>query len=123
MRPELAGNSEGKAVSLGKIAAVGLAAALVIGGCAVFFASANPDGLDSTILISEGNKELFSSATSDEIAGEEKDPVKWNAPMPDYALGDSNIGGVIALVIGIIVVLGLIFGAAVLARRSKEKKE
>ena len=123
VRPELAGNAEGKAVSLGKIAAAGLIAALVIGGCAVFFASSDPDGLDSTILISEGNKELLSDATSDEVAGEANDPVQWNAPMPDYALGDSNAGGVIALVIGIVVVLGLIFAAATLARKSREKKE
>ncbi|HJJ29324.1 MAG TPA: PDGLE domain-containing protein [Methanocorpusculum sp.] len=98
-------------------------AALVIGGCAVFFASSDPDGLDSTILISEGNKELLSDATSDEVAGEANDPVQWNAPMPDYALGDSNAGGVIALLIGIVVVLGLIFAAATLARKSREKKE
>ncbi|MDO5845568.1 MAG: PDGLE domain-containing protein [Methanocorpusculum sp.] len=94
-----------------KVVAVGIAAALVVGGCAVFFASSNPDGLDSTILISGGAKELFSPATTEDIKTAD-DPVGWSAPLPDYTLGDSALGAIIALVIGIFVALILIFVAA-----------
>lgn len=125
VRPDIAGNAEAKGVSLKKFLIVGLIAAVVIGGCAVFFASSNPDGLDSTFLISEGQKEIFAPATGDEVAGEENDPVQWNAPMPDYALDEEGTpaGGIIALVIGIVVALGAITAAAVLARRAGQKKE
>lgn len=111
VRPELAGNSEKSAVPMKTVVVVGIVAALIIGGCAVFFASSNPDGLDSTILISGGAKELFAPATSEDITTAD-DPVGWSAPMPDYTLGDSAIGAIIALVIGIFAALILIFVAA-----------
>ncbi|MDO5847703.1 MAG: PDGLE domain-containing protein, partial [Methanocorpusculum sp.] len=77
-------------MSAKKILVVGLIIALIIGGCAVFFASSNPDGLDSTFLVNEGQKEIFAPATGDEISGEANDPVQWNAPLPDYSLGEES---------------------------------
>lgn len=120
-RPELTGNTEKSSISLKKFLAIGIVIALVIGVGAVFFASANPDGLDSTFLVSEGQKEIFAPATGDEVAGEENDPIQWSAPMPDYALGDTPIGAIAALVIGIFAALVLILVAAKLVHRKSEQ--
>ena len=51
------GGGAGMTVNRGLIA-VGIAIALVIGVAAVFLASSDPDGLDSTALITQGQKEL-----------------------------------------------------------------
>lgn len=120
-RPELSGGDEKAGISLKKFLVIGLIVALVIGVGAVFLASSNPDGLDSTFLINENQKKIFSPSTGDELALEEKDPINWSAPMPDYALGDSALGAVIALVIGIFGALILIFVAAKLAGRKSGK--
>ncbi|HJJ95774.1 MAG TPA: PDGLE domain-containing protein [Methanocorpusculum sp.] len=97
--------------------------ALVIGCGAVFFASSNPDGLDSTFLVNEGQKQIFAPSTGDEIAGEELNPITWNAPLADYSLGDSKIGGIIALVIGIVAALAAILLVARAAYAAQTKKE
>ncbi len=120
VRPELTGNTDKAGVSLKKFLAVGLIAALVIGVGAVFFASSNPDGLDSTFLVNEGHKDIFAPATGDEIAGEANDPVQWNAPMPDYALGDSTAGAIAALIIGIFAALLIIFIAATIVHKKSK---
>ena len=123
VRPDLTGNTEKKPVSIKKFLVVGLIAALVIGGCAVFFASSNPDGLDSTFLVSEGQKEVFAPATGDEVTGEANDLVQWNAPLPDYSTGEESgpAGGLIALVIGLVVALGAIVAVALIATSGKQK--
>ncbi|MDO5843571.1 MAG: PDGLE domain-containing protein [Methanocorpusculum sp.] len=94
--------------------------AVVIGVGAVFFASSNPDGLDSTFLVNEGQKEIFAPATGDEVAGEANNPINWSAPMPDYALGDSPIGAIAALIIGIFAALAIILVAAKLVHKKSE---
>lgn len=123
VRPELTGDTEKKPVSIKKFVAIGLIIALVIGCGAVFFASSNPDGLDSTFLVNEGQKQIFAPSTGDEIAGEELNPITWNAPLADYSLGDSNIGGIIALVIGIVAALAAILLVARAAYAAQTKKE
>lgn len=110
IRPELTGNTEKKGVPLNKFLAAGLVVALVIGGAAVFLASGDPDGLDSTLLVGGGAKDLFSPPHG-EIA-EAHDPVGWVSPMPDYVLGGEDVGGLIALVIGIFTALIIILAAA-----------
>lgn len=123
VRPELTGDTEKKPVSIKKFVAIGLIIALVIGCGAVFFASSNPDGLDSTFLVNEGQKQIFAPSTGDEIAGEELNPITWNAPLADYSLGDSKIGGIIALVIGILAALAAILLVARAAYAAQTKKE
>ena len=123
VRPELTGDTEKKPVSIKKFVAIGLIIALVIGCGAVFFASSNPDGLDSTFLVNEGQKQIFAPSTGDEIAGEELNPITWNAPLADYSLGDSKIGGIIALVIGIVAALAAILLVARAAYAAQTKKE
>jgi len=120
VRPELTGDTTKKGVPIKNFLVVGLVIALLIGGCAVFFASSNPDGLDSTLLVSGGVKDIFSPATGEEIV-EAEDPIGWQAPMPDYSLGDSAIGGIIALIIGIFAALVIILMAAKIVYASSGK--
>jgi hypothetical protein len=121
VRPELTGDTTKQPVPMKKVLAAGLVIALIIGGSAVFFASSDPDGLDSTLLVSGGVKELFAPATGEEIA-EAEDPVGWSAPMPDYALGESTAGAIIALIIGIFAALVVILLAAKIVYSSSGKR-
>ncbi len=111
VRPELTGDTTKKAVPIKKFLVVGLVIALIIGGCAVLFASGDPDGLDSTLLVSGGVKEVFAPATGEEII-EAEDPIGWEAPMSDYPFGDSAAGGIITLIVGIFAALVIIVLAA-----------
>lgn len=120
VRPELTGDTTKTGVPIKSFLVVGLVIALIIGGCAVFFASSDPDGLDSTLLVSGGVKDVFAPATSDDIT-EAEDPIGWQAPMPDYALGDSAIGGIVALIIGIFAALVVILLAAKIVYASSGK--
>ncbi len=120
VRPELTGDTTKTGVPIKSFLVVGLVIALIIGGCAVFFASSDPDGLDSTLLVSGGVKDVFAPATSDDIT-EAEDPIGWQAPMPDYALGDSAVGGVVALIIGIFAALVVILLAAKIVYASSGK--
>ncbi len=121
VRPELAGNTEKKAMPVNKFLAIGLVIALVIGGAAVFLASGDPDGLDSTLLVSGGAKDIFAPAHGE--IEEAHDPVGWVSPMPDYVLGGEDAGaagGLIALVIGIAAALIVILVAARIVYKKSE---
>ena len=77
----------------------GLIIALIIAVLAPFLASSNPDGLES-------------SAESLEVPESE---AVYNAPLPDYAIPgmeENPLGGVVALIIGTIVVLLVVLGIA-----------
>ncbi len=95
----------------------GVIIALLIGVVAVFMASGDPDGLESTALVVQGQKEL--TGGTPENAEIEEDLVgkyTYTSPMPDYELGDDTgpLSDMIAIVIGTIlafvVVLGLAYG-------------
>lgn len=77
----------------------GIAIALIIAILAPFLASSNPDGLDST--------------AEKVMQNPETEPV-FESPLPDYTipfLGEDNpFGGVIALVLGTLLVLGIAYG-------------
>jgi len=80
-----------------KVIIFGLAIAFIVSVLAPFLASSNPDGLESAA-------ENFSSA-------EGKDYVKFDSPMPDYAIeGMDKAGEVAAIVIGTFVVAALAYG-------------
>jgi cobalt/nickel transport protein len=96
---------------------VGIVVALLIGVVAVFMASGDPDGLESTALVVQGQKELTGHTPEDaEIEEDLTGKFSYSSPMPDYSLGESmgSIGGLIAIVVGTIlaflVVLGLAYG-------------
>lgn len=94
--------------------AIGLVIALIIGVAAVFLASGDPDGLESTSLYVQGEKTLTSESPEDgdaEAIG--TGTFEYESPFPDYsweALG--KLGDIIALVLGIIIVFVLIMGVS-----------
>ncbi len=93
--------------------AVGLVLAIVIGVAAVFLASSDPDGLESTSFFVQGDKSLTGSSPEDgdaEAIG--SGTFAYEAPMPDYVLGDGtgSFGAIIAIIVGILVAFVLVFG-------------
>jgi len=115
-------SSEAKSKSLRTFLIVGLLIAMVIFCAAFFLASTNPDGLDSTFLVSEGQKEIFAPAIGDDVAGEENNPINWNAPIPDYAFGDSNLSKIIILLLGIVATITALVIIAKVAYTKQLKK-
>jgi cobalt/nickel transport protein len=86
----------------------GIAIALIIAILAPFLASSNPDGLDST--------------AEKVMQNPETEPV-FESPLPDYTipfLGEDNpFGGVIALILGTLLVLGIAYGLGVGLRKAR----
>ncbi len=84
----------------------GLAVALIIAVLAPFLASSNPDGLDST--------------AQKVMQNPETEPA-FDSPLSDYTipfLGEDNPwGGVIALVLGTLLVLGIAFGLGIVLKK------
>lgn len=92
---------------------IGLIIAVFIGVLAVFFASGDPDGLESTALMVQGDKTLTGPSPEDgypEAIG--TGASVYLSPFPDYSLGEGAgpLGGVVATVLGIIITLGLVLG-------------
>jgi cobalt/nickel transport protein len=103
----------------------GIIIALLIGGVAVFLASGDPDGLESTALVVQGQKQLTGATPTDaEIHEETAGRFSYSAPMPDYSLGEQmgSPGGIIAIVVGTIlaflIVLGLAYGLKLAGKSS-----
>jgi cobalt/nickel transport protein len=102
----------------------GIIIALVIGVLAVFLASGDPDGLESTALMVSGQKQLTG------VAPEEGNPeavgtgtFSYSAPMPDYSLGETmgHLGGVIAIIVGIFLTFAVVIGATWLVKHGGDK--
>jgi len=103
----------------------GLLISLLIGTIAVFLASSDPDGLESTALVVSGQKELTG------LSPEEGDPevigtgsYTYESPMPDYSLGEEmgSTGGIIAIVVGTIITMLIVMGASYAIRLSKNSQ-
>ena len=96
--------------------AAGILLALVIGVGAVFLASGDPDGLDSTALVVQGQKELTQPA----VPGAEVDvsalpgSFEYSAPFAEYTIGGSKLAdaGLMAAgtLVALVVVLGIVRG-------------
>jgi cobalt/nickel transport protein len=104
-----------------KFLVAGLLLALAISIIAVFLASGDPDGLDSTALIASGQKTLTAPATGDEVTVEAPGHFSYSSPMQDYSLGESwgPLGGIIAMVIGTILTFIVGIGLAFLLKKEK----
>jgi cobalt/nickel transport protein len=105
---------------------IGIAAALLIGIIAVFMASSDPDGLESTALMIQGQKTLTGPAAPDATIHENADGrFSYSAPLPDYSFGARSgpLGGIAAIVIGILLAFGLIFGISKLLVARKKAKQ
>lgn len=95
---------------------VGLVISLLVGCIAVFMASSDPDGFESTALVIQGDKTLTGAAPEDaEIHEMTEGRFSYESPMPDYALGEElgSAGGLVAILAGTILaflaVLGLVY--------------
>lgn len=87
----------------------GIAIALLISVLAPFLASSDPDGLESAA------EKVIDEARFSEM--EESAPFV-ESPMPDYAIeGQGKMGEVLAVVIGTLLVLGISFALAKLAKK------
>jgi cobalt/nickel transport protein len=105
---------------------IGLVIALIIGCIAVFAASSDPDGLESTALVIQGEKALTGDTPPDaEIAENLEGKFSYESLMPDYSLGEEwgTIGGIIAIVAGTIlaflVVIGLVYAVKMGAKTNQ----
>jgi len=93
----------------------GIIVALLIGGIAVFMASGDPDGLESTALVVQGQKDLTGHTPEDaEIHEVTEGRFSYTSPMPDYALGEEMgaTGGLIAIIVGTIIAFLVVLGLA-----------
>jgi cobalt/nickel transport protein len=104
----------------------GIIIALLIGVIAVFMASGDPDGLESTALVVQGQKTITGGTPETaEIHEETAGRFAYSSPMPDYSLGEDMgaLGGIIASVLGTIlaflVVLGLAYGIKMAGKPTK----
>jgi cobalt/nickel transport protein len=104
----------------------GVLIALLLGVLAVFLASGDPDGLESTALVVQGQKDLTGATPKNaEINEDLTGKFSYTAPLADYSLGDSMgaYGGVIAIVGGTIlaflVVLGFVYGIKIVRKPTK----
>lgn len=94
--------------------AAGLVLAVVVGVAAVFLASPDPDGLDSTALVTQGQKDLTGPAAEGAEVDESALPgsFEYAAPFADYTLGGSPIGDAALMVAGTLLALVAVLGLA-----------
>jgi cobalt/nickel transport protein len=107
---------------------IGIAVAIMIGILAVFFASGDPDGLESTALMIQGQKTLTGGTPPDaEIHEDTAGKFAYESPMPDYSLGEKfgPLGGIVAIIAGTLLAFGLVIGISKLlvARKKAQQAE
>jgi cobalt/nickel transport protein len=93
----------------------GLIIAVIIGVVAVFAASSDPDGLESTALVVQGDKTLTGETPPDaEVQENLEGTFSYEALMPDYSLKEDwgPAGGIIAIVAGTILAFLVVIGLA-----------
>jgi len=93
----------------------GIIVALLIGVIAVFMASGDPDGLESTALVVQGQKELTGATPEHaEIEEDLEDKFSYTSLMPDYSLGEDlgSLGGLIAIIVGTLLAFLVVLGLA-----------
>jgi cobalt/nickel transport protein len=103
---------------------VGIAIAVIIGIVAIFLASADPDGLESTAFVVQGEKTLTGETPPDaELVEDVHGGFSYESPMPDYELPDTGIPGqIIAMLVGIAISFIIVLGVAQVAAGRKEAK-
>jgi cobalt/nickel transport protein len=104
--------------------AIGLIVALAVGVTAVFFASPDPDGLESTALVTQGDKQLTGPTPEDaEVHEDYPDRFSYESPLPDYTMGEEagKPGEILALIIGIAIAFILVIGISRVVVRPANK--
>ena len=107
-----------------KFVIAGIAIAVIIGIVAIFLASGDPDGLESSALVLQGDKTLTGETPPDaELVEDLHGGLSYESPMPDYELPDTGIPGqVIAMLAGIAISFIIVLGVARVASGKKEAK-
>jgi cobalt/nickel transport protein len=100
---------------------IGIGIAVVIGIVAIFLASSNPDGLESTALVVQGEKTLTGDTpAAAEVVEDVHGGFAYESPMPDYALPDMGIPGqIIAMLVGIGISFVIVLGVARVSARQR----
>jgi len=104
----------------------GIVVAILIGVVAVFMASGDPDSLESTALMVQGQKTLTGGTPADaEIHEDTVGKFSYESPMPDYSLGETlgPLGGIIAIVAGTLLAFGIVLGISKMLVAKKKVKE
>ncbi len=101
---------------------IGIIIAVVIGVVAVFLASGDPDGLESTALVVQGEKTLTGETPPEaEVVEDIHGGFAYESPMPDYSMADlGTTGQVIAILVGIGISFIIVLGVARVAARQRE---
>jgi len=105
----------------------GLVIAVLIGVVAVFMASGDPDGLESSALIIQGQKSLTGATPPGaEIQEDPEGKFAYSAPMPDYSPGEGlgPAGGMLAIaggtVLAFLVATGLVYALKVAGKKIRQ---
>ncbi len=104
----------------------GLVFAIIIGVLAVFFASGDPDGLESTALVIKGEKTLFGPlSVNPGVTEGANGGFSYSAPLPDYSMGEKfgHLGQIVAMLAGIIIAFVLVIGVSKVVRKISEKRK
>lgn len=104
----------------------GILIAVVIGVLAVFLASPDPDGMESTALVIQGDKTLTGDTPPDaEVNEDVPGRFAYDSPFPDYSMGEhlGKAGDIVAVIIGIAVAFLLVFGITKIIARPQKKLE
>jgi cobalt/nickel transport protein len=111
----------------GRFILIGVAIALLIGAAAVFLASPDPDGLESTTLVVQGQKDLIGAAPDGAEVEEDHTPggFSYSSPMPDYSLGErmGSPGSILAILAGTLLTVTGALGAVWAMRSLSRPKE
>jgi cobalt/nickel transport protein len=120
-------NQRGEApMATRKFVIAGIIIALLIGVTAVFFASGDPDGLESTALVVQGQKTLTGGTPENaEIHEDMAGKFSYSSLMPDYSLNESlgPWGGIIAIMAGTILAFIAVLGCMKLVKVFLRPKE
>jgi cobalt/nickel transport protein len=103
----------------------GIVIALIIGVTAVFLASPDPDGLESTALVVQGEKTLTGDTPEEaELVEDVHGGFSYDSPLPDYGMGESmgKTGELIAVLVGTAVCFLIVLGLAKVAARPQEQE-
>jgi cobalt/nickel transport protein len=104
----------------------GIILALLIGIVAVFLASSDPDGLESTALLVQGQKTLTGNTPEDaKVQEDQTGKFSYESPMPDYSLGEQlgPLGGIIAIITGTLLAFGVVLGISKVLIAKKKARE
>jgi cobalt/nickel transport protein len=104
----------------------GIVLALLVGVVAVFLASGDPDGLESTALMVQGQKTLTGDTPENaDVKIDTTGKFSYESPMPDYSLSEQlgPLGGIIAIITGTLLAFGMVLSISKVLIAKKKARE